>query len=116
MADEKQEDVKEEEKEEKEEIKNIVTIEDSGPCKKKVSIEILEEKIAETIKGDYDELRQDAIVPGFRKGRVPMRLLEKKFGEELTKQVKIKLLGDLQTKIVLRNALISDHVKNTLSL
>jgi len=102
MADEKQEEEKEEEKEE---IKNIVTIEDSGPCKKKVSIEILEEKIKETIKGDYNELRLEAIVPGFRKGRVPMRLLEKKFGEELTKQVKIKLLADASDSAVKDNEL-----------
>ncbi|MBW8017766.1 MAG: trigger factor [Planctomycetes bacterium] len=102
MADEKQEDVKEETKEE---IKDIVTIEDCGPCKKKVSIEILEEKIAETIKGDYDELRKEAVVPGFRKGRAPLRLLEKKFGEELSKQVKIKLLADASDAAVKDNEL-----------
>jgi len=102
MADEKQEEAKEEEKEE---IKDIVTIEDSGPCKKKISIEILEEKIAEMVKGDYDELRKEAVVPGFRKGRAPMRLLEKKFGEELSKQVKIKLLADASDAAVKDNEL-----------
>lgn len=96
MADEKQEDAKEE-------IKNIVTIEDAGPCKKKISIEILEEKIKATVKEDYDELRRDALIPGFRKGRVPMRLLEKKFGEDITKQVKVKLLADASDSAVKDN-------------
>ena len=98
MADEKQE-------EEKEEIKDIVTIEDSGPCKKKVSIEILEEKIKDTIKQDYDELRKESVIPGFRKGRAPMRLLEKKFGDELSKQVKVKLLAEASDAAVKDNEL-----------
>ena len=98
MADENQE-------AEKEEIKDIVTIEDSGPCKKKVSIEILEEKIKAAVKEDYEELRKEAVVPGFRKGRAPMRLLEKKFGEELSKQVKIKLLADASDSAVKDNEL-----------
>jgi trigger factor len=91
MADDKQEDAQEDAKEE---IKDIVTIEDIGPCKKKVTIEILEEKVQEMLKGDYDELRKESVLPGFRKGRAPIRLLEKKFGEDLSKQVKVKLLAD----------------------
>lgn len=93
------------EKEAKEEIKDIVTIEDIGPCKKKVSVEIPEEKVQNAVKEDYDELRKEALVPGFRKGRVPMRLLEKKFGEELAKQVKVKLLADASDAAVKDNEL-----------
>jgi FKBP-type peptidyl-prolyl cis-trans isomerase (trigger factor) len=32
-------------------------------------------------------------VPGFRKGRAPIRLLEKRFGTDITKQVKLELMG-----------------------
>jgi trigger factor len=34
------------------------------------------------------------VVPGFRKGRAPIRLLEKRFGKEVTEQIKLKLLVD----------------------
>ena len=74
--------------------KNTVTIEDSGPCKKKIAIEIPEETIKKAIDEQYNELRRDALVPGFRKGRAPRRLLEKRFGKETTEQIKLKLLVD----------------------
>ncbi|MDD5134808.1 MAG: trigger factor [Phycisphaerae bacterium] len=71
---------------------NIVKIEDAGPCKKKVSIEIPTERISKMFDEQYFELRKDALVPGFRKGRVPRRLLEKRFGKEVGEQAKVKLL------------------------
>ena len=76
------------------EVKNIVTIEDVGPCKKKVSIEIPEEAIKKALDQQYRELSRDALVPGFRKGRAPRRLLEKRFGKDVNEQTKLKLLAD----------------------
>ncbi len=55
--------------------KNTVTIEESGPCKKKVIIEIPEEAIKNATDAQYETLRKEAMVPGFRKGRAPRRLL-----------------------------------------
>jgi trigger factor len=74
--------------------KNIVTIEEAGPCKKKVSIEIPEETITNATDEQYENLRKEALVPGFRKGRAPRRLLEKRFGKEATEKIKLKLLID----------------------
>ena len=84
----------EEKAETTEEIKNIVTIEDTGPCKKKILVEIPEEKIKSALNEQYDELKKDSVVPGFRKGRAPLRLLEKRFGSDVGKQVKLKLMLD----------------------
>jgi len=75
------------------EIKNIVNITDAGPCKKKISIEIPAEKITKVFDEQYKDLGRDAIVPGFRKGRAPRRLLEKRFGKEIGEQTKLKLLS-----------------------
>ena len=75
-------------------VKNVVTIEDAGPCKKKVIIEVPEEAIKNVTEEQYEDLRKDAIVPGFRKGRAPRRLLERKFGKDVAEQIKLKLLSD----------------------
>ena len=64
--------------EEAPEPKDIVTIEEAGPCKKKVTIEIVHEKIKKAIDKQYEEMGKEALVPGFRKGRAPRRLLEKR--------------------------------------
>ncbi|MHC4644964.1 MAG: trigger factor [Planctomycetota bacterium] len=82
------------EEEQTAEVKNTVTIEDAGPCKKKVIIEIPEETLKKATDEQYETLRKDAMVPGFRKGRAPRRLLEKRFGKDVTEQIKLKLLAD----------------------
>ncbi len=74
--------------------KNTVTVEDTGPCKKKVVIEIPEESIKELIDEQYKQLGREAVLPGFRKGRAPRRLLEKRFGKETGEQVKLGLLTE----------------------
>ncbi len=85
----------EEKKDEKPDLpKNIVTIEEAGPCKKKVIIEIPRETIDYSINNRFEELRKDAIVPGFRKGRAPRRLVEKRFGKEVSEQIKLTLLAE----------------------
>lgn len=74
------------------EIKNIVNVSDAGPCKKKIEIEIPEEKVREFLDKKFQDLRKEAVVPGFRKGRAPMRLLEKRFGADISKQSKLELM------------------------
>jgi trigger factor len=85
--------------------KDIVTIEDTGPCKKKVTIEIAREKITYTTDKQYKELGNEAIVPGFRKGRAPRRLIEKRFGKETTEQIKLILLDDTSKSAIEDNEL-----------
>jgi trigger factor len=91
--------------EESPELKDIVTIEEAGPCKKKVTIEIVQEKIKKATDKQYEQLRKEALVPGFRKGRAPRRLLEKRFGKETTEQVKLTLLADAGKSAIKDNKL-----------
>ncbi len=95
MAEEDQAtETKEKEEKPKPEFPNTVTIEEAGPCKKKILIEIPAEAIKYTTDEQYEELRKEAVLPGFRKGRAPRRLLEKRLGKETTEQIKLKLLAD----------------------
>jgi trigger factor len=94
MAEDEQATETQNEEEQPQASKNTVTIEDAGPCKKKVIIEIPEESIKTTTDEQYETLRREAVVPGFRKGRAPRRLLEKRFGKETSEQIKLKLLAD----------------------
>jgi len=85
------------------ELKNTVTIEESGPCKKKVVVEIPEETIKNATDEQYETLRKEALVSGFRKGRAPRRLLEKRFGKETTEQIKLKLLAEASDSAIKDN-------------
>jgi len=105
MADEQQTTETENQPEQATAIKNIVTIQEAGPCKKKVIIEIPPETIKHATDEQYENLRKDALVPGFRKGRAPRRLLEKRFAKETLEQVKLKLLTDASSTAIKDNEL-----------
>ncbi len=51
-----------EEEQESTALKNTITIEEAGPCKKRVSVEIPEEVIKNAIDEQYDSLRKEAMV------------------------------------------------------
>jgi len=55
-----------EEAEENVHDKNTVTIEDSGSCKKKITVEVPEETIKALLDEQYQDLRREAEIPGFR--------------------------------------------------
>jgi len=90
------------------EYENTVTIEEAGPCRKKVTVEIPAEAVKAALNEQFAELRRDAIVPGFRRGRAPLRLVEKRFGTDVREQVKLKLMAEASEKA------LKDHEIRTL--
>jgi len=71
-----------------------VTVQDAGPARKKLDIEIPEERIQAKIEENYDKLSDEAAIPGFRKGRAPRRLVERKFGKAIRDDVRGQLLSE----------------------
>lgn len=69
-----------------------VKVESTGPCRKHVSVSVPEEDIVRLRDMSLDEFAGQAEVPGFRIGRVPRDLLQKRFKTELADQVKQKVL------------------------
>lgn len=82
-----------------------VTIEDSGPARKKLIIELPESRIKDAIGNSYEQLRDDAQIPGFRRGRAPKRLLEKRFGSSIKDDVRGQLLSESYTQAIEDNNL-----------
>ena len=85
--------------------KNTVTVEDIGPCKKKVIVEVPQDAIKGKTDEQYQDLQKEAVVPGFRKGRAPRRLLEKRFGKETSEQVKLQILAEASDAAIKDNEL-----------
>jgi len=69
-----------------------ITVEDTGPWKKKIIVVIPRSQIDQEQDRQFGQLRWTVEVPGFRKGRAPRRLIEKRYGEELANQGKVRLL------------------------
>jgi trigger factor len=68
-----------------EELKKQVKTEgrDIGVLRKELRIMVPAQVIADHMDQNYSELMHDAFVPGFRKGRAPRRLIEKRYGSEV---------------------------------
>ncbi len=79
--------------EEEEKFQCTIKVSESGPWKKKISIEVLRKEIDKELDRQFGELRWKAEVPGFRKGRAPRRLIEKRFGKDMSEQTKLRLMA-----------------------
>lgn len=78
-----------------EELKKEVQtrVEEIGTLRKRLSVTVPARVIHDHLKHNFDELRQDAIVPGFRKGRAPLQLIQKRFGPEVRNSLKTSILA-----------------------
>jgi trigger factor len=81
-------------------VANKVTITDAGPCLKKMHIEIPADAVAAKLKESFAGLATYATVPGFRAGRVPMRMIEAKFGKDVRNEAKQQLISQAYQKAV----------------
>ncbi len=82
-----------------------VAVEDAGTLKKKVTVTVPAEKIAAKREEMFGELSSSAQVPGFRIGRAPRRLLEKRFGKDVQRDVRNAILGDSLGKAIEKSEL-----------
>jgi len=71
-----------------------VEVEELGPCKKLLKVEVPAERIKERLSKEYGELVTTAVVPGFRLGKAPRRLLELRFGDQVLSEVKESLIAE----------------------
>jgi len=89
-------DESEEEEDSKEAMKKAIEVEvtDVGVLRKTLSVTVPVEKLQEELDKDYKELISEAVVPGFRRGRAPRRLVEKRFGSEVGEQVQTRIVSN----------------------
>ena len=71
-----------------------IEIEDLEPCKKKLTLVIPHDEYKQKANNYYQKLGQEVKVPGFRKGKIPLSMLEKRFGPEVKKEVLTQLVSD----------------------
>ncbi len=72
---------------------NKVSISDAGPARKKITIQVPAETVSEKLRGSMDVFLGEAQLPGFRKGRAPRGLVEKRFGQTMRDEAKQQLVA-----------------------
>jgi trigger factor len=71
-----------------------------GPCKRRVKASVPADKVRRQLDLNYDELTSTVQIPGFRRGRVPRKLLEKRFGEDVEAGVQESLLSQSFSEVI----------------
>ncbi len=77
-----------------------VIIEDAGPCKKILKFEIPKETLENEFEKKTEEVCNTVELPGFRKGRAPRKLVEKRFGVQIKDEVKQSVVSDSYQKVL----------------
>jgi len=73
-------------------MKTLVS--DVGPCRKKLAIEIPAEKVAASYERAVAAYASRAAVPGFRPGRAPRAVVERRFAKDILSDVRDDLVPD----------------------
>ncbi len=77
-----------------EELKQAVELasEEIGTLRQRLTITVPRSIIDDRMKDQLDEVRREQTVPGFRRGRAPLRLVEKRFGREIGTELSSRLV------------------------
>ena len=71
-----------------------VTIENTAPCRKKLRIEVNAERVAGTRAEILQEFRKFAAIPGFRPGKAPEPMVEKRYAGQIDEELRKRLIPD----------------------
>jgi trigger factor len=71
-----------------------VTVEDLGPCKKLLRMEVEPERVEEVFLEISAGFQREARLPGFRPGKAPKDMVAKKYEKEISDEVKSKLINE----------------------
>jgi trigger factor len=71
-----------------------VTVENLGPCKKLLRVEVEPEKVEEVFLEISAGFQREARLPGFRPGKAPKDMVAKRYEKEIQDEVKQKLINE----------------------
>jgi trigger factor len=76
-----------------------VKVEKPTACERHVTVTIARDDVDRYLAEAFDELAPEAQVPGFRPGKAPRELIEKRFKRQIQQQVKASLLMDALSQV-----------------
>ncbi|MCG3185263.1 MAG: Trigger factor [Planctomycetes bacterium] len=82
-----------------------ITVENAGGCKRIILAEIPAEVVTSKLNEGFRDINKQVQFPGFRKGKAPRNVLEKRFGKEVADDVRQTLADDAVKTAVDEHAL-----------
>lgn len=82
-----------------------INVEDAGGCKRVIKVEVPSETVSARLAEGFKDINRQVQFPGFRKGKAPKAMLEKKFGKDVAEDVKQNLADEAVKEAVEEHAL-----------
>lgn len=92
-------DTVEEVSQEPEKLNISIDVKEVSSCERHFKVTVPPEDIERYYTLEFDELEDSAYVPGFRQGKAPRKLVEKRFRKEIADRVKSNLVMDCLTQV-----------------
>ena len=74
-------------------------IQETGACERRVKVTVARSDVEQYFQNEYTELERTAYVPGFRVGKAPRKLVERRFRKEISDRVKHVLVVDAMEQV-----------------
>lgn len=71
-----------------------VDIQEISSCQRRIKVTIPREEVDRFFEREFDDLAEKAVVPGFRVGKAPRKIVEKRYKKDISDRVKQSLLLD----------------------
>ncbi|MGW8272940.1 MAG: trigger factor, partial [Thermodesulfovibrionales bacterium] len=78
----------------------IKSLEDISETKKRLQVEIPADVIEKKIQHSLEEVRKQARIPGFRPGKVPISIIEKRYGKQVESEVVEKVVTEYYAEAI----------------
>jgi trigger factor len=82
-----------------------VTIENVAPCRKKLRVAVNAERVAGTRAEILQEFRKHAVIPGFRPGKAPEPMVDKRYAHEIDEELRKRIIPDTYREALAENKL-----------
>lgn len=79
---------------------NTVLVEETSPTTRRITITVPADAVNDRIETSFGTLQLETAMPGFRKGKAPRSLLEKRFGGALLRETRNQLVADAYSKAI----------------
>jgi len=77
-----------------------IEIENIDSCKKKIKFDIAHKDYQAKVQNSYLTLARQVKVPGFRPGKAPISMLEKRFGPNVKKEIMTQLISERLAEVI----------------
>ena len=72
----------------------VVDVQEKSSCERHIKVEVSREDVDRYLDREFEELKNTAAIPGFRPGKAPRKMIEKRFRKDVAERVKNSLLLD----------------------